>query len=202
RQPARAPPPRTIEGPGCGRGISVRRGCSAGEAEEQPVWWGRGRRAMRLFAQPLMCQQLVELVTDYFEGKLSWSDRRRFRAHITGCDHCTDYLEQMRLVIEATGRLTEDDLEPHAREELLVAFLGWREGRAAYASPPRSSRSMQCMYWVRVRVRRNRWSTRCRAASPIRSASEGSSSRPSIARAAASRSVGSGRSTPESPSSI
>jgi len=84
---------------------------------------------MRLFAPPLVCRELVELVTDYFEGKLSWSDRRRFRAHISECDHCTDYLEQMRLVIEATGHLTEEDLEPEAREELLAAFRGWRESR-------------------------------------------------------------------------
>jgi len=85
---------------------------------------------MRLFAGELACQELVELVTDYFDGKLSWRDRRRFRAHIAECDHCTAYLEQMRLVIEATGRLTEGDLEPEARDELLEAFRGWREARS------------------------------------------------------------------------
>jgi anti-sigma factor RsiW len=84
---------------------------------------------MRLFTPPLACQELVELVTDYFESKLSWSDRRRFERHIGGCDHCTAYLEQMRLVIDATGRLTEDDLEPGVRAELLEAFRGWRESR-------------------------------------------------------------------------
>jgi putative IMPACT (imprinted ancient) family translation regulator len=62
---------------------------------------------MSVFVKEIPCQQLVELVTDYFEGNLSWRDRRRFRAHIDDCDHCTAYLEQMRVVIEATGRLTE-----------------------------------------------------------------------------------------------
>ena len=81
---------------------------------------------MRLFAGEMACQELVELVTDYFEGRLSRSDRRRFRAHLGECDHCTVYLEQMRLVIEATGRLTEEDLQPEAREELLAAFRDWR----------------------------------------------------------------------------
>jgi anti-sigma factor RsiW len=85
---------------------------------------------MRLFTQPLACQELVELVTDYFEGKLSWSDRRRFERHIGGCDHCTAYLEQMRVLIDATGHLTEDDLEPEARDELLEAFRGWRDARS------------------------------------------------------------------------
>jgi anti-sigma factor RsiW len=84
---------------------------------------------MSLFTREMPCQELVELVTAYFDGSLSRRDRRRFRAHISGCDGCTAYVEQMRLVIEATGRLTEQDIEPGAREELLAAFRGWREER-------------------------------------------------------------------------
>jgi anti-sigma factor RsiW len=71
----------------------------------------------------------VELVTAYFDGSLSRSERRRFRAHIRGCDHCTTYVEQMRRVIETTGHLTEEDIDPAAREELMAAFRGWKEGR-------------------------------------------------------------------------
>jgi anti-sigma factor RsiW len=82
---------------------------------------------MSLFIRDMACQELVELVTAYFDGSLSRSDRRRFRAHISGCDHCTEYIEQMRMVIEASGRLTEDDVDPGAREELLEVFRGWRE---------------------------------------------------------------------------
>jgi anti-sigma factor RsiW len=84
---------------------------------------------MSIFTRPLPCQELVELVTAYFDGDLSRTDRRRFERHIAGCDHCTAYVEQMRLVIEATGSLTEDDLEPAAREELVEAFRGWKDGR-------------------------------------------------------------------------
>jgi anti-sigma factor RsiW len=85
---------------------------------------------MSLFTKEMPCQELVELVTAYFDGALSRRDRRRFKAHIRGCEHCTAYVEQMRLVIEATGRLTEEDVPPEAREELLAAFRGWKEGRA------------------------------------------------------------------------
>jgi anti-sigma factor RsiW len=84
---------------------------------------------MSLFTRDMACQELVELVTTYLDGSLPRSDRRRFRAHISGCDHCTAYVEQMRLVIEATGTITEDDLEPTAREELLDAFRGWKGER-------------------------------------------------------------------------
>jgi anti-sigma factor RsiW len=86
---------------------------------------------MSLFTREMACQELVELVTAYFDGSLSWTDRRRFRAHIRGCEHCTAYVEQMRQVIEATGRLTEEDIRPEAREELLAAFRGWRGERPA-----------------------------------------------------------------------
>ena len=85
---------------------------------------------MRLFTPEMPCQELVELVTAYLDGGLSRRDRRRFEAHISGCEHCTTYVEQMRETIELTGRISEADLEPHARQELLAAFRGWHEGRA------------------------------------------------------------------------
>ena len=43
----------------------------------------------------LVCQQAVELVTDYLEDNLSPRARRRFEAHLAGCPHCTEYLAQM-----------------------------------------------------------------------------------------------------------
>jgi anti-sigma factor RsiW len=83
-----------------------------------------------LFVREMPCQELVELVTAYFEGALSRRDRRRFEAHISGCEHCTTYVEQMRETIEATGRLTEEDIPAGARVELLAVFRGWGESRA------------------------------------------------------------------------
>ena len=49
-----------------------------------------------LLRRDLVCQQAVELVTDYLEGTLSRAARRRFEAHLAGCPHCTEYLAQMR----------------------------------------------------------------------------------------------------------
>lgn len=86
---------------------------------------------MSLLVRPIPCQELVELVTSYFDGSLSRRDRRSFEAHIGACEHCATYVEQMRQVIATSGRLTEDDLEPRAREELLAAFHGWSERRGA-----------------------------------------------------------------------
>jgi anti-sigma factor RsiW len=74
----------------------------------------------------LSCQELVELVTDYVEGSLSRRQRRRFEAHIGGCDGCTTYVEEMRETIRLTGRLDPEALAPATREELLTAFRTWK----------------------------------------------------------------------------
>ncbi len=74
----------------------------------------------------LVCQQVVELVTDYLEGALSRSQRRRFEAHLAGCEHCTEYLEQMRATIRLSGRLQAEDLSHEMREEFTALYRRWR----------------------------------------------------------------------------
>jgi anti-sigma factor RsiW len=79
-----------------------------------------------LTSRAMTCRELVQVITDYLEGSLSRRDRRRFEAHIRGCDGCTTYVEQMRETIRLTGVLGEDDLEPAARDELLAVFRDWK----------------------------------------------------------------------------
>jgi len=76
----------------------------------------------------LVCQQVVELVTDYLEGSLSRSDRHRFEAHLRHCPNCSAYLEQMRITIASTGSLGPEDLSPEARREFTDLFHRWRDG--------------------------------------------------------------------------
>ena len=73
----------------------------------------------------LTCAQLVELVTDYLEQRLSIRDTERFEEHLAFCDGCSTYLEQMRATIAATGRLREVELPGDLQERLLAAFRGW-----------------------------------------------------------------------------
>jgi anti-sigma factor RsiW len=75
--------------------------------------------------EALSCQELVELVTDYLEGALAPADLQRFERHTAGCEHCTRYLEQLRMTIRLTGTLTRDDLVPEAENALLDAFRDW-----------------------------------------------------------------------------
>jgi anti-sigma factor RsiW len=82
---------------------------------------------MRL-SEDLSCRELVELVTDYFDGALSERDRERFEEHVVFCPGCASHLEQMRTTIAVTGALTEDDLPERTAAELLEAFRGWKRG--------------------------------------------------------------------------
>ena len=72
------------------------------------------------------CQELVEVVTDYLEGRLSPADRARFEAHIDDCEYCATYLEQMRMTIRTLGRIPEESLSGDTRGTLLAAFRSWR----------------------------------------------------------------------------
>ena len=71
------------------------------------------------------CRELVELVTDYLEDRLSARDRARFEEHLAACEACRTYLDQFRQTIRVLGRLPEESLSEQAREALLNAFKEW-----------------------------------------------------------------------------
>ena len=71
------------------------------------------------------CRELVELVTDYLEGRLSPPDRARFETHLAACEACRTYLDQFRQTVRLLGRLPEESLSPEATSALLAAFRGW-----------------------------------------------------------------------------
>jgi anti-sigma factor RsiW len=73
----------------------------------------------------MTCQELVELVTEYFEGALPETERARFEAHLAECPACELYLAQMRTTIEVVGagRSLEERPEVSA---LLDTFRDWK----------------------------------------------------------------------------
>jgi len=71
---------------------------------------------------------MVELVTDYLEGRLPRRERRRFERHIAGCDGCVAYLDQMRQTLRVLGSLSEETISVEARDALLHAFRDWNAG--------------------------------------------------------------------------
>jgi anti-sigma factor RsiW len=78
----------------------------------------------------MSCKELVELVTDYLEGRLSDAQTRALEGHLTACDGCTVYIEQMRLTLEALGRIPEETVSTVAREKLIATFREVRPSAA------------------------------------------------------------------------
>ena len=73
------------------------------------------------------CKQIVELVTDYLEGRLPLEDRTRFEQHLVYCDGCRTYLQQMRQTISAAHAAGGEPLTPAQQEELVRLFRGWKK---------------------------------------------------------------------------
>lgn len=76
----------------------------------------------------LTCKELVELVTDFLEGRLPPRERTRFEMHLCYCDGCAEYVRQLRGVVRTAGAIGEESIEPAARDALLRAFRGWKRG--------------------------------------------------------------------------
>lgn len=83
---------------------------------------------MRLFRRrrALVCRQAVELMADYLDGRLTASESQRLEAHLSGCPHCSEYLAQLRVTIDALGHAEPDDLSADAIDDLVHLYRQWR----------------------------------------------------------------------------
>ena len=83
---------------------------------------------MRLFRRhrALVCRQAVHLMADYLEGRLAAGDVQRLERHLAGCPHCSEYLAQLRVTIDALGHAEPDDLTDDAIDELVHLYRQWR----------------------------------------------------------------------------
>ena len=74
----------------------------------------------------ISCQEVVEFVTDYLEAAMSPEDVERFEYHLSLCDGCVFYVDQIRMTIAAVGRIGEDDVPPEIRADLVAAFRDFK----------------------------------------------------------------------------
>jgi len=77
--------------------------------------------------EQMTCKELVELVTEYLEGSLSEEFRVRIESHLSGCEGCTNYVEQMRQTIQLTGQIREENLSEQQKDDLLKLFRDWKK---------------------------------------------------------------------------
>ena len=84
-------------------------------------------------ARPLMCRELVELVTDYLEGALAPDMHRAVAGHLRRCRGCTEYVSQLRSTVDGLGSMAPRALDPQMCNRLVAAFRGWSTTRDAGA---------------------------------------------------------------------
>ena len=76
----------------------------------------------------LNCQEVVELVTDYLEQALLPEMKAKFDKHIDECPGCDTYLEQVQQTIMMLRKLTEQQMFPETKQEILEIFRNWKQG--------------------------------------------------------------------------
>jgi anti-sigma factor RsiW len=69
---------------------------------------------------------MVELMSDYLDGALDEPTRARFDEHLSGCEGCTNALDQLRATLLVAGSLREEPVEDERRELLRSVFRDWR----------------------------------------------------------------------------
>lgn len=74
----------------------------------------------------LVCREAVALMSDYLDGRLAPRDVSRLEDHLAGCPHCSEYLAQLRVTIDALGRADPDSLSDDALDELVRLYRRWR----------------------------------------------------------------------------
>lgn len=81
--------------------------------------------------EQIVCQQWVEIVTEYLEGTLPPGLQSAADRHLAECTHCREYLEQMRRTISVARGLREADVPSDVVEALTRAFADYHSGGPA-----------------------------------------------------------------------
>jgi anti-sigma factor RsiW len=81
--------------------------------------WRRRRRAV-------VGRDAVALMTAYRGGALTGRDRERLEAHLADCPHCSEYLEQLRITIDALGHVDVEQLPDDTVDDLVALYRSWR----------------------------------------------------------------------------
>ena len=72
----------------------------------------------------LVCQELVELVTEYLSSTLEAADRVRFEKHLLTCPPCTAYLAQVQAMRALASELGRTDRAPPSDDDVELQLAG------------------------------------------------------------------------------
>ena len=76
------------------------------------------------------CQELVELMTEYYEAALTPQERASFEQHLSQCTGCRNYLDQMRWTIDALGQVETPPIPADTLAALVGLFRAWKNADA------------------------------------------------------------------------
>ncbi len=83
---------------------------------------------MRWFRRrALVCRDAVALMSNYLDRRLPRRDAARLERHLADCPHCHEHLEQLRVTIDALGRVEPNDLSTEALDELVAVYRRWQQ---------------------------------------------------------------------------
>jgi anti-sigma factor RsiW len=72
----------------------------------------------------LTCEDVNVFLAAYIDDDIPDKLRRRYEAHVAGCEACNAYLNQYRSTMELTREFDSIDCEPpDALVEMMLAFL-------------------------------------------------------------------------------
>ncbi|MBK7974700.1 MAG: zf-HC2 domain-containing protein [Deltaproteobacteria bacterium] len=91
----------------------------------------------------MRCVDVVELVTEYAEGRLSPGERPRFQLHLGGCGGCRAYVRQMRATVRALGRIERPAPSGEIEGELVRRFRRWSPAAPSVADDRETNRRVR-----------------------------------------------------------
>ena len=80
--------------------------------------------------QMLVCTEMLRMFSDYLDDTMSVADRLLFEEHLTQCDGCTAYLDNLRDIKQVSGGIEEEDLSDDVRASFMSSFELWKRGRS------------------------------------------------------------------------
>jgi anti-sigma factor RsiW len=76
----------------------------------------------------VVCQQWVELVTAYLDGVLPRRLTKAIDRHLADCEHCSEYLAQIRRTIDIAGQVPDEEVPDELLDALQAAFEEYQAG--------------------------------------------------------------------------
>ncbi len=73
----------------------------------------------------LSCKELTSLLSDYLDGRLSWSKRLSFELHLWFCPACRKYGSQFAETRDLVAQADDCALSDEAKSLLMKRFKGW-----------------------------------------------------------------------------